>query len=93
VTLFYLVEYLWEAGASLSTGMGSVPLTWQELKAWQEQTGIELQPWELRIIRKASQEYVVQAQEAHKPDCPPPGKIVEQDQLKVAKHIKQVLRG
>jgi hypothetical protein len=72
--------------------MGAAPIGWQDLIAWQSQTGIALQPWEARIIRQASREYVSQMAEAMKPECPPPGKVIEKDPLKLAKHIKNILR-
>ena len=34
--------------------------------------GLELQPWEIRILRKLSFDYLVQAQQSTKPECPPP---------------------
>jgi hypothetical protein len=92
VTLQYLIDYFFECGACLSTGMGNVPITWQELKAWQDQTGIELQPWEARILKQASRAYVTQAQESTKPNCPPPGRVVEADPLKQAQKIKSIFR-
>ena len=72
--------------------MGLVPLSWQELESWQKQQGITLSPWELSIIRKASAVYVEQHHISTKVDCPPPGKVVEQDQKKLAQHIKGILR-
>jgi hypothetical protein len=80
------------AGACMNTGMGQAPFSWQELASWQEQNGFTLKPWELSIIRKASAVYVEQVHLSSKIDCPPPGKVVEQDQSKLAQHIKGILR-
>ena len=88
----YLFHYLMSAGACINTGMGLVPLSWQELESWQKQQGITLSPWELSIIRQASAVYVEQHHISTKVDCPPPGKVVEQDQKKLAQHIKGILR-
>lgn len=79
-------------GACSHTGMGQAPLSWQEIEAWQVLNGISLKPWELSIIRKASAVYVEQSQLSGKVDCPPPGKVVEQEPEKLAKHIKSILR-
>lgn len=79
-------------GACSNFGMGQVPLSWQEIESWQRQQGITLRPWELSIIRQASVVYVEQLQLSRKADCPPPGKVVEQDQKKLAQHIKSILR-
>lgn len=80
------------AGAYSNTGMGQVPLSWQDIESWQKQHGFNLNPWELSIIRRASTVYVEQSQAAVKADCPPPGKVVEQDPKKLAQRIKSILR-
>ena len=92
LTCRYLFDYLMSAGACMNTGMGQAPFSWQELESWQEQNGFTLKPWELSIIRKASAVYVEQVHLSSKIDCPPPGKVVEQDQSKLAQHIKGILR-
>lgn len=88
----YLFNYLMACGPCGSNGMGQVPISWQELESWQKQQGIVLKPWELSIIRRASTVYVEQSQVSGKADCPPPGKVVEQDPKKLAQHIKGILR-
>lgn len=88
----YLFEFLMSMGAVSHSGMGIAPLSWQEIESWQTQHGILLKPWELSIIRKASAIYVEQVQLAGKADCPPPGKVVEQEPDKLAQHIKGILR-
>jgi hypothetical protein len=93
VTAMYLINYLFEVGPCSQDGMGMAPISWQELESWQRQTGIELQQWELLALKIASKEYVSQTNISHKADCPPPGKILEQEPHKVASHIKNVLRG
>lgn len=72
--------------------MGSVPLTWQEIAAWQEMSGIELSYQEAKIIRECSIEFVNMSEMAKKPDCPPPNQI-ERDPMAKAKRIKSILRG
>lgn len=68
----YLVTYLWEIGPVLHTGMGPVPLPHQEIRAWQVNTGIELQPWEARCLRELSKDYLVQESKGRDPDEPAP---------------------
>lgn len=58
VTCRYLLEYLFEIGPAMPGAMGEVPLTHGEIEAWQRNTGIRLQPWEARALRRASIEYV-----------------------------------
>jgi hypothetical protein len=71
----YLVELLLEAGPVQSSGMGVGPVTWGELESWQRQTGLQLQPWEVRLLRDLSRAYAVQLDAAHEPDCPEPAAL------------------
>jgi hypothetical protein len=42
-----------------------------DLMAWQLNTGVELQAWEARALRRLSTAYVVASQDAQQVDCPP----------------------
>ena len=68
----YLLAYLWDIGPTMVAGMGLGPLTHEEIRAWQSNTGVWLQPWESRILRQLSMDYIVQMRNAEKADCPPP---------------------
>ncbi|MCR4297509.1 MAG: hypothetical protein NUV75_01965 [Gallionella sp.] len=81
----YLLAYLWDCGPAVSAGMGDVPLRSEHLIAWQEETGIPLQPWEAKMLRSLSREYLAQAQKSEKPDCPPPYGFAERRALVAAK--------
>jgi hypothetical protein len=91
--LTYLFEALLDVGGYMPNGMGNTPLTWQEINAWNTAIGFDLQPWEARILKSSSTEYVSQMILASKANCPPPGVVVENDPVKMAKHIKDTLRG
>lgn len=56
----------------MAGGMGPVPLTHSELQSWQDQVGIELQPWELQLLRRLSKEYVAESGNATDRGCPAP---------------------
>lgn len=56
----------------MSAGMGSGPITHGELEAWQRNTGITLAPWEARVIRDLSRDYISESSKAEKRDCPEP---------------------
>lgn len=88
----YLFDYLIRIGIMSSSSMGNVPLSWQELNAWVQVTGIPLNEWELRVIRRASEVYVNQHELSKKIDAPMPERVIEQDPKKLAKHIKSILR-
>lgn len=68
----YLIEYLFEVGPTVSAGMGPSIIGWRDLQAWQDLVGIDLLPWEARIIRRLSADYLSQSLKAEKPDCPAP---------------------
>lgn len=68
----YLIAYLFEIGPTLAAGMGNGPLTHSEIQAWQNNTGIELQPWEARFVKRLSNEYLNESQRAVARDCPAP---------------------
>ncbi|CDO34994.1 hypothetical protein [Novosphingobium sp. KN65.2] len=52
--------------------MGDDAIGWRDMTAWQELTGIALQPWEAREIRRLSKVYINQYHDARAPDCPAP---------------------
>ena len=68
----HLIDYLFEIGPGQAGSMGEGPLSHSELRAWQENMGIELQPWESQLIRRLSSEYLSQLHKAADPDCKPP---------------------
>lgn len=68
----HLAGYLFEIGPTLAAGMGQGPVTHGEIAAWQQNTGIELQPWEARFVKQLSIEYLNESGRATDPACPPP---------------------
>lgn len=72
--------------------MGEVPINWQEIKAWQDLHGIDMQPWELSIIKNASSAFVGMLSEARNQNCPPPFRV-EIDHVALEKRMKSILRG
>lgn len=55
--LIEYIELLFDAGPVMSGGFGAVGLTWLELSAWQQQTGIVLTSIERQLIHYLSQVY------------------------------------
>lgn len=68
----YLIGLLQEAGLMSSNGMGPVPISWQEIYAWVNLTGISLSTWELTTIKSLSEEYVSELIQATDKERPPP---------------------
>lgn len=94
--LRYIVDYLFDAGPSMPSGLGEAPLTHGEIRAWQDNTGIRLSPSEARAVRRASIEYVAFRSRASNPSMPAPwdGHTVSDDEKRaVAKSLRDTLRG
>ena len=68
----YLVSYLFEIGPTMAAGMGSGPITHGEIESWQRITGIDLNPWDARTLRRLSIDYLSESQKATQMDCPAP---------------------
>jgi hypothetical protein len=79
-----LLEYLLEIGPADATGMGAVPISFQEIESWQHQVGVELAPWEVRMLRSLSREYVGELNAATKPDRPMPWEPGKQQTIQAA---------
>lgn len=69
----YLLEYLFEIGPTKPAGMGGlVGLDEIDLVAWQSNHGVRLSSWEIKTIRRLSQEYASCAMESREPKMQPP---------------------
>lgn len=68
----YLLDWLFEIGPTTPMGMSSAPIAWGEIHDWQQQQGVDLKPWESRLLRKLSCEYLSESHEARDPNRPPP---------------------
>lgn len=71
-TAAHLVNYLFEIGPTVAVGMGEAPITHVDISAWMANTGIALEPWEARLLRRLSIEYLSASHQARKPDAPAP---------------------
>jgi hypothetical protein len=67
-----LIRRLTEIGLTESGGMGPSPLSWLTIDAFQRCTGIALAPWEARLHRHLSTEYLSEYRRAERENCPPP---------------------
>lgn len=69
---YYLILYLFELGPTVAAGMSEGAIGHSEVHAWQANTGIELNAWETRCLRRLSMVYLSESFKAKKPDCPAP---------------------
>lgn len=90
----YLVDYLFDAGPVLSGGMAITALDHVALRAWQQNTGLVLTPWQVRTLRHLSAEYAAMLTDAKEPDCPSPWQpeIEVLDPSEVNKKVQTALR-
>jgi hypothetical protein len=88
----FLIEYLLDAGPVSGGSNGAAALSWGELQAWQAGSGVSLPPWQLRLLRRLSGEYLSESFRAEAHDAPPPWER-EADRARIAKHIRKILRG
>lgn len=68
----HIIGRLIEIGLTEAAGMGAVPVSWGEIDAWCRRTCIRLAPWEARLIRRLSTEYLAEGRRAESETCPPP---------------------
>lgn len=71
----HIFDWLLDIGPAISGAMGDGPIEWRDMAAWEHHTGIELDPFEARTIRRLSRAYLAQRYDAKKPDCPPPYRV------------------
>jgi hypothetical protein len=91
----YLATYLFEVGPAGSGAMGPTVITHQEIQSWQTLTGIVLQPWEVRALRRLSGEYIAESRKAEKRDrlAPwQPGAIAPEDLSAVADAMRKSMQ-
>jgi hypothetical protein len=92
VDLVYIIEILFDVGPIESGGMGQGPLSHGEIRRWMENMGICLQPWEIRLLRRLSRDYLVETGRAAKRDCPAPwaAVVAEIDREKVSQKVERI---
>jgi hypothetical protein len=89
---YFLIEYLLDAGPVSGGSNGAAALSWGELQAWQAGSGVSLPPWQLRLLRRLSAEYLSESFRAEAHDAPPPWELAP-DRARIATHIRKILRG
>ena len=70
-----IVDRLTEIGMTEAAGMGSAPLSWLTIDAWQRVTGVTIPAWEARLIRHLSIEYLTESRRAESENCPSPWRV------------------
>lgn len=68
----HLARHLFDVGPVMSGGMGSAPITYSEITAWQRACSVPLTPWEAQTLRAMSMAYAGESVAAEAHDAPPP---------------------
>ncbi|MEH3121978.1 MAG: hypothetical protein PGN16_08370 [Sphingomonas phyllosphaerae] len=68
----HITHRLIEIGLMQSGAGGAVPLSWGEISAWQTNVHTRLEPWEARLIRALSIEYVAEGRRSESENAPSP---------------------
>lgn len=90
----HVVQWLVELGISEAAGMSAVPLSWREIDAWSQRTGVHPSPWESRLLRRLSGEYLAESRRAEDETCPPPWRApVPQRQIETEVSRLQMVLG
>ena len=74
-----VIGWLLEIGLAEAAGMGTVPIGWSTIDAWQRTTGVQLAPWQARLLRHLSTEYVAESRKAEDATCPAPWRVETTD--------------
>lgn len=75
----YLIPMLFEAGLVSQSGMGVAPLSWQEIQAWLNCTGLQLHTWEVTTLKQMSEAYAGEFSQASKPEAEAPYKYAPEE--------------
>lgn len=68
----HIIGWLMEIGLVGGGGMATVPISWAEISEFQRNSGITMEPWVARLIRRLSVDYVAMSRKAEDEHCPPP---------------------
>lgn len=85
----HLLAHLFEVGPIAGGAGGIAAVSWSEMQAWQRQTGLDLQPWEVRTLRRLSADFANECRRAEAHDAVSPMTIVstERNRAAVARKI------
>lgn len=84
-----LLDAFLEVGPVGYGAMGAVPLSFGEIEAWQHATGVKLLPWEARLFRKLSVDFVGETARAEMPDAVAPwGESVAHDRDDIERRVR-----
>ncbi len=89
----HIVDRLLEIGLTEAAGMGAGPMTWLQIDAWSRLTGVALAPWEARLLRRLSSDYLAESRRAEDINWPSPWQAIpsEHDRDAEEQRLRMVL--
>ena len=90
----HIIERLFEIGLTEAVGMGVGPISWATINAWQQAVMVTLPPWEARLLRRLSADYVAENRLAEDEGRPPPWRtdLTARDRVAVGARISAAFR-
>lgn len=88
----YLLDYAFEIGPSNSGSDGPTVITWADIRDWSSLLRIDLDMWEILVIREISKAFVAQYYISQGSTIPSPYQPVEIDKAKVSNRVGSMLR-
>lgn len=68
----HIIAYLMDVGPVEPAGMDVAAVGWSTIHNWRLETATPLPPWQARLIRRLSIDYVIEMRRARDPECQPP---------------------
>lgn len=68
----HIIDRLIEVGLTEAAGMGAGPVSWGSINEWQRATRVTLPPWEAKLLRRLSSDYLSMSRAAEEETCPAP---------------------
>jgi hypothetical protein len=68
----HITGWLIEIGLTEGGGMAAAPISWRSIRAWRLEVGLSLEPWQVRMLRRLSVEYLEESRHAESESRPPP---------------------
>jgi hypothetical protein len=76
-----MLGFFFDMGQAMSTGMGLIPISWQEQRAWRLENKLSLTLWEIETLRKMSEAYCSEYHKATDPSRKRPFSLYNEDEI------------
>lgn len=89
-----IIERLMEIGPVEADSMGTKPITWGSITEYAVRMGIDIPPWQSKLLRRLSTEYLAQTRAAEERHCPAPWhKPVSQEEREADERMLRLALG